>query len=65
MEEEKDLKNQGIKSKEHVSLGWRVAVVFMVLGVPAIVFGSMVLMSQIGADKEVKIKQIEVSGYRK
>ena len=48
-----------IKSEERVTLGWRVATVLMVLGVPLIVFSAWTVMTAIQANKDVRIVEIQ------
>lgn len=53
--------NEAIKSSERQSLGWRIAIVFMVLGVPFIIFSSWTLMTLIQANKDVEIVRIQIT----
>jgi len=55
---------EAVRSEERRVLGWRVATVFMVLGVPLIVSVSSVLAIQIQASRDVEIKRIELSNGR-
>lgn len=52
--------HEQVTSKERESLGWRLATVFMVLGIPLITMGAWVLMTNIQANKDIRLQEIQV-----